>query len=315
MSKTVFLFPGQGAQIVGMGKDIADNFPQAEEIYKKADEILGYPISGICFEGSKEKLDSTTYSQPAIFTTSAAILEVLRTNPETKTIKADATAGLSLGEYTALYAAGVFSFEDGLKLVQERGRAMQAAADNSDGAMVSIIGLDEEKVNQLCEKASEGEPLKGVNYNCPGQIVISGSTKACERAEKLAEEFGALKAVKLSVAGAFHTKLMQPAADELAKALENTDISLSDSVKTIANINAEYYTSPDEIKKGLIKQLTNPILWQRCMEKMLEDGFDEFYEIGPSRVLTGLMRRIHRKTRVNNISQLKNLQKLLSPDK
>jgi [acyl-carrier-protein] S-malonyltransferase len=188
---------------------------------------------------------------------------------------------------------------------------MQAAADETDGSMVSIIGLEPEKVDEICEKASQGEPLKGVNYNCPGQIVVSGASRACDRAEKLAAEYEALKAVRLSVAGAFHTKLMQSAADRLEKALENTDINPLGQVKTIANINAEYYTSPDEIKQGLIKQLTSPILWQKCMEKMLADGFDDFYEVGPGRVLTGLMRRINRKTRVKNTGSLKNLQKLL----
>lgn len=311
MSKTAFLFPGQGAQFTGMGKDIAENFPKADEVYRKADEVLGYSISEICFEGPQEKLDSTTYSQPAIFTTSAAVLEVLKSEPATASVSPEATAGLSLGEYTALYAAGAFSFEDGLKLVQERGAAMQAAAEETDGAMVSIIGLEPEKVDEICEKASQGEPLKGVNYNCPGQIVVSGTSRACERAEKLAAEYEALKAVRLSVAGAFHTRLMQSAADRLEKALENTDINPPGQVKTIANINAEYYTSPDEIKQGLIKQLTSPILWQKCMERMLSEGFDDFYEIGPGRVLTGLMRRINRKTKVKNTGNLKNLQKLL----
>ncbi len=203
--KTAFLFPGQGAQVVGMGAEIAQSFPVAAEVFEKANDIVGFDLSRVCFEGPLEQLNSTTISQPAIFVTSAAILEVLRTNPPTSTISADVTAGLSLGEYTALYAAGLISFKDGLVLVQKRGQAMQAAADATDGAMVSIIGLDEEKVRRLCPEAAEGELLVPVNFNCPGQVVVSGSKSACKRAERLAEKYGAIKAVPLEVAGAFHT--------------------------------------------------------------------------------------------------------------
>lgn len=177
--KTAFLFPGQGAQVVGMGADIAHSFPAAAEIFKKANEIIGFDLSELCFEGPAEQLSSTTISQPAIFTTSAAILEVIRTEPATKGINANVTAGLSLGEYTALYAAGVISFEDGLLLVQKRGQAMQAAADANEGSMVSIIGLDDETAHWLCEEAGEGDLLEPVNFNCPGQIVISGEKKTC----------------------------------------------------------------------------------------------------------------------------------------
>ena len=244
---TTFLFPGQGAQAVGMGKEIAGVFPAAAEIFARANDIVGFDLSGICFEGPAERLNTTTTSQPAIFTTSAAILEALRTNPATKDIGADVTAGLSLGEYTALYAAGVISFEDALVLVQKRGQAMQAAAEQTEGAMVSIIGLDEEKVNQLCAEASEGEILKAVNFNCPGQIVVSGSKPACERAEKLAAKYGAIKAARLEVAGAFHTEMMSSAADTLGEALRKSRISEPTDTKIIANINAEYYQNAGKI--------------------------------------------------------------------
>ena len=172
--KIAFLFPGQGAQTVGMGLQIAQAYPSAAQIFKRANEIVGYDLQKICFEGPQEQLNSTTISQPAIFVTSAALLEVLRTEPETSALKPDVTAGLSLGEYTALYAAGVMSFEDALTLVQKRGTAMQAAADSTEGSMVSIIGLDEQKAVELCTKAAEGQVLRAVNFNCPGQIVISG---------------------------------------------------------------------------------------------------------------------------------------------
>jgi [acyl-carrier-protein] S-malonyltransferase len=264
--KTALLFPGQGAQIVGMGAEIAGNFPKAAEIFKKAENIVGFNLSQICFKGPAEKLNTTAISQPAIFVTSAAILEALRNSqPGSMFTDADVTAGLSLGEYTALYAAGVLSFADALVLVQKRGQAMQAAAEATEGAMVSIIGLDEEKVNQLCAEASEGELLAAVNFNCSGQIVVSGNKSACERAEKLAEKYGAIKAVRLEVAGAFHTEMMSSAAVALKGALADCEISEPSQTKTIANINAEYYQSGEEIKDGLVKQLTCPILWQKSM--------------------------------------------------
>lgn len=308
--KTAFLFPGQGAQVVGMGADIARAFPAAMKVYEKADDITGLDLSKICFEGPAEQLNSTTISQPAIFTTSAAILEVLRTKPATADINADVTAGLSLGEYTALYAAGAINFEDALVLVQKRGSAMQAAADATEGGMVSIIGLDEETVRNLCAEAGEGELLVPVNFNCPGQIAISGTKAACERAEALAEKYGAIKAIRLEVAGAFHTELMSSAADALKQALSKCDISQPSHTHTIANITAEYYKSSEEIAEGLARQLTSPILWQKCMERLLADGIEKFYEIGPCRVLTGLMRRIHRKTKVVNVSNLQALKDL-----
>jgi [acyl-carrier-protein] S-malonyltransferase len=255
-------------------------------------------------------LNSTAISQPAIFVVSAAILEVLKTNPETSGISPDITAGLSLGEYTALYAAGVISFEDTLVLVRKRGQAMQAAADASEGAMVSIIGLDEEKVRLLCTEAGEDETLLPINFNCPGQIVVSGTKAACSRAEALSEKYGAIKAVRLDVAGAFHTEMMAGAADELKKALNNCKISQPSQIKTIANINGEYYKDSRQIAQGLVKQLTSPILWQKCMERLTADGIEIFYEIGPGRVLTSLMKRINRKAKVINISSVQSLNEI-----
>jgi len=222
--KTAYLFPGQGAQVVGMGRDVADAYPEAGKIFDAANAAVGYDLAKLCFGGPGEKLEATAVSQPAIFTVSAAILEVLKSNPPAANIRPDVTAGLSLGEYTALYAAGVISFQDGLRLVQKRGEAMQAAADASEGAMVSIIGLDEQKVSELVAEAAEGEILAAVNFNCPRQIVVSGSQSACRRAEGLAEKFGAIKAVPLKVAGAFHTELMAPAAEQLTQALATTNI-------------------------------------------------------------------------------------------
>jgi len=297
-----FLFPGQGAQVVGMGADIAQSFPAAAEIFDKANNIVGFDLSNICFEGPAEKLNTTAISQPAIFVTSAAVLAAFRSRPAAGEIKPEVTAGLSLGEYTALYAAGVISFEDGLVLCTERGRAMQAAADAAEGAMVSIIGLDQGQVNELCAEARNGELLEAVNFNCPGQIVLSGSKPACGRAEALAAKYGAVKAIPLDVAGAFHTEMMAEAADVLKKVLQKSRISKPSDIRIIANVNAEYYQNAEKIKEGLVKQLTYPVLWQKCMERLLADGIDEFYEIGPGRVLAGLMRRISRKTKVVSVN-------------
>ncbi|NIP26465.1 MAG: ACP S-malonyltransferase [Phycisphaerae bacterium] len=322
MMKTAFLFPGQGAQIVGMGADIVLACPEAAKIYREANDIVGYDLSHVCFEGPSDKLNTTVISQPAIFVTSAAILEILRTTPETKNITANVTAGLSLGEYTALYAAGVINFRDALILVQKRGLAMQAAADANEGGMVSIIGLDEGRVRQLCTEASQGELLQPVNFNCPGQIVLSGTKEACKRAAELAEKHGAMKAVPLQVAGAFHTEMMASAAEALSEALQQAHISepvdnkkiSNTDIKIIANINADYYQSAEKIREGLTNQLTCPILWQKCMERLLADGVEKFYEIGPGRVLTSLMKRINRKIKVINVSSQDAIKDLVNSE-
>jgi [acyl-carrier-protein] S-malonyltransferase len=307
--KTAYIFPGQGAQYVGMGKDIAEHYPQAMSLFERANDILGYDLRQVCFEGPEEKLNMTALSQPAIFTVSAALLGVIQAAG--KSIRPDVTAGLSMGEYTALYAAGLISFEDSLRLVQKRGEAMQAAADASDGSMVSVLGLDEVQTISLCEEASQGELLVAVNFNCPGQIVLSGTVGACQRAAELAEKYGAMKAVPLSVAGAFHSDMMNPAAEELGKALAECPILDPTDINVIANIHAEYYKDANDIRHGLVKQLVQPILWQKCMERLLAEGFESFYEIGPGRVLTGLMKRIHRRTRVTSINSAESMQSFL----
>jgi [acyl-carrier-protein] S-malonyltransferase len=308
MSKTAFLFPGQGAQIVGMGADIVSASPVAAKYFDRANEIVGFDLKSLCFNGPEDKLASTDISQPAIFTVSAALLELVKeTIPA---VKPQVTAGLSMGEYTALYAAGLVSFEDGLKLVLKRGQAMQAAANASRGGMVSILGLDEAKIKDLCAEASQGQLLAGVNFNCPGQIVISGAIEACQRAAGLAEKYGAIKAIPLAVAGAFHTSMMDPAAQALGQALAGCPLKDPGDVQVIANITADYYTSADQIRKGLVGQLVQPILWQKCIERLIADGVTKFYEIGPNRVLTGLMKRIARRADIENVSTLESLQAL-----
>lgn len=308
--KTAFLFPGQGAQSVGMGKDIFESVPAAQEVFARANDILGLDLQRVCFDGPAEELNTTALSQPAIFTVSAALVEALRSNPATAHIKPTACAGLSLGEYTALYAAGAMDFADALRLVQQRGQAMQAAADASDGSMVSLIGLGQAEVQKLCEEAAQGQTLQPANFNCPGQIVVSGSTEACERAQTLAPQHGAIKAIRLEVAGAFHTDMMAPAGQTLGASLESTVLSDPYPVQVLSNVTADYYPDAESVRLGLVKQLTSAIRWQGCMERLLSEGVETFYEIGPGRVLTGLMRRINRKTRVTNVSTLASLQAL-----
>ena len=309
--KTLFMFPGQGAQFVEMGKELAANIDEVKELYAQANDILGYDITKLCFEGPQDDLNKTDIAQPAIFVTSVAHLIAMRqgsAGEELQNITPDACAGLSLGEYTALHVAGAFSFEEGLKLVQLRGKGMQQAAENSKGTMVSILGLDEEAVTKLCtdvlasDITEEDGPamLSPVNFNCPGQIVVSGTLNACKKAAEVAGDYGAMKAIPLSVAGAFHTNMMKPAADQLAAAISSCQLKTPE-LPVISNVDTEAYTSADEIQTKLLSQLVGAVRWQQSIEKLLEDGFDNFVEIGPGRVLAGLVKKISRgsKAKVN----------------
>ncbi len=295
MSKIGFLFPGQGAQVVGMGLDLYEQLAPARELYDRAKTILGYDLAQVCFEGPAEKLDNTVYSQPALFVTSLAALEKLKADAPETVAACVATAGLSLGEYTALVFAGALSFEDGLRVVQKRGEAMQAAADATSSGMLSVLGMEREKINALCEEIrGPGEVLQIANLLCPGNIVVSGNTSACERFVPIAESSGAMRTIKLSVAGAFHTSLMQSAVEKLADALESVTLS-APRVPVYSNVDSKAHNDPNEIRALLVKQVCSPVLWEDSMLAMLGDGIDHFYEIGPGRVLRGLMKRISRK--------------------
>lgn len=294
MSRIAFLFPGQGAQTVGMGRRLFESLPGARRLYDRAAEVLGYDLAKLCFEGPAEELDSTVYSQPAIFVTSLAALESLRAETPDVVLGCEATAGLSLGEYTAMVFAGVMEFEDGLTLVQRRGSAMQEASDATPSGMVSILGLERVEVESLCEKARGEETLKIANLLCPGNIVISGSLAACERAAEMARSLGAMKAMPLAVAGAFHTEIMRPADQRCAEAL--TDVPMhKPRIPVISNVDALSHDDPEEIRRILVRQILQPVRWEDSMRGLLQQGFDQFYEVGPGRVLRGLLRRIDRK--------------------
>ncbi len=294
MSRIAFLFPGQGAQTVGMGKRLYESLPAARRLYDRAGEILGYDLARLCFEGPAEQLDSTVFSQPALFVTSLAALESLRAESPDVVLACEAAAGLSLGEYTAMVFAGVMRFEDGLLLVQERGAAMQKAADATPSGMVSILGLERSQVEALCAKARGDEILEVANLLCPGNIVISGTNAACERAAEAASAAGAMKAVPLAVAGAFHTTIMRPADQRLAEVLANVPMHRP-QIPVISNVDARPHDDPEEIRRLLVRQVLAPVLWEDSMRYMIEQGFDHFYEVGPGRVLRGLLKRIDRK--------------------
>ena len=308
MSKTAIIFPGQGAQTVGMGRDVAKASSVAAEVFDAANKVLGFDLALICFDGPADRLNATDISQPAIFVTSVAMWRALETAGAAKDWVPQAMAGLSLGEYTALHLAGWIGFEDGLRLVAERGRLMQAAAESAAGGMVSVIGLEEPAVNELCGKAAQGEVLSAANFNCPGQIVISGSKTACARAAAAAEQMGA-RAIPLAVAGAFHSALMAPAAAGLRKALESAKI-VRGRVPVVSNVTADYHADPDGVRTRLEEQVVRPVRWQASIERLIADGFDRFIEVGPGRVLTGLMRKIDRSATAFNYSTAEALEKV-----
>ncbi|KAJ0260042.1 EMBRYO DEFECTIVE 3147 [Hirschfeldia incana] len=303
---SAFLFPGQGAQAIGMGQE-AQSVAAAADLYTKANHILGYDLLDICVNGPKEKLDSTVISQPAIYVTSLAAVELLRVREGGEQIinSVDVTCGLSLGEYTALAFAGAFSFEDGLKLVKLRGEAMQAAADAAKSAMVSIIGLDSEKVQQLCDAANqeveETDKVQIANYLCPGNYAVSGGLKGIEAVEAKAKSFKARMTVRLAVAGAFHTSFMEPAVSRLEAALAETEIR-SPRIPVISNVDAQPHADPDTIKKILARQVTSPVQWETTVKTLLSKGLKRSYELGPGKVIAGIFKRVDKSASVENIS-------------
>lgn len=283
-----YIFPGQGSQFAGMGKELADRSEEAKRLFAKSDEVLGFSLSQIMFEGSEEELKQTRVTQPAIYVHSliAARLAGNQFNP-------DMVAGHSLGEFSALAASGAFSFEDGLQLVAQRAEAMQKACEATASTMAAVVGLDDDVVEQICEETPG--TVVAANYNCPGQLVISGELHAVERAAETLREKGALKAVMLQVGGAFHSPLMEPAREQLRSAIEHTAFSIP-HCPIYQNVDARPHSDPDQIRENLIAQLTAPVRWTQTMQAMIADGATKFFEVGGNgKVLKGLLRRVDRK--------------------
>lgn len=300
MSKISFLFPGQGAQHVGMGKSITERCPEAKRLYDIANDILGFNLSRLCFDGPAEELNTTIISQPALFVSSLAALELLKTEQPEIASNCAFAAGLSLGEYTALTFAGAMSFEDGLQVVKVRGEAMQAAADATPSGMVSALLLDRDQVTTVCHECSAWGKIWIANYLCPGNTVLSGDRTACEKAVETIEKHNG-KPVTLAVAGAFHTPLMQSACEKLSDVLSRVQIK-SPRIPVVSNVDAAPHSDPEDIRQVLIRQVTQPVLWEDSMRWLLSQGSESFYEIGPGKVLKGLMKRIDRKIPCESIN-------------
>lgn len=298
-----FIFPGQGAQVVGMGKDFYEKSNLSREVFDEASDLLGLDMKSLCFE-ENENLNITEYTQAALVTTSVAMLRVL----EDKNIKADVCAGLSLGEYSAMVASGVMSFKDAVKVVRQRGILMQEAVPLGLGAMAAVLGLDGNVIKEVCDSI-EGVTI--ANYNCPGQIVISGEKAAVEKAAELLKEAGAKRCVMLNVSGPFHSKMLSEAGEKLYEVLK--DVELKEfSIPYVTNVNAEYVKDTLVIKELLRDQVSSSVMWQQSIEKMIENGVDTFIEIGPNKTLTSFVKKINKEVRVFNIEKFDDVETLVS---
>jgi len=305
MKATAFIFPGQGSQYVGMGKEFFENFREARDVFQEADDVLHLPISSLCFHGPEEALKLTENTQPAVLTTSIAALRVLQAE---KGVVPHLAAGHSLGEYSALVVSGALAFADAVQIVRLRGRFMQEAVPVGEGAMAAILGMERGQVEKLCEEAAQGEVLTPANFNCPGQIVIAGHAKAVERAMERVKQEGK-KAVPLPVSAPFHSPLMKPAGERLEKVLEG--IPIQDlKVPVVTNVEADINQSKERVKELLVSQVWSPVRWEESMQKITGDGIEQTLEIGPGKVLSGLMKRINSKIETKNIEDIQTLKKI-----
>lgn len=306
MSKVAFVFPGQGAQYIGMAKEICSQYPESAQVFKEASEALGFDIEDMVFNGDEETLRITENTQPAIVTASIACLKPLMNEG----INADFTAGLSLGEYAAHVYSGTFSFEDAVRLLRKRGRFMQEAVPLGVGSMVAILGLSREQVLDACAQAREEGVVEPANFNCPGQIVISGEAKAVEKAQAIAIELGAKRAVPLAVSAPFHCSLLVSAGEKLKAELEQVELHEM-KVPVVANVNGEIVPSVDYVRESLYKQVSSPVLWEDCVRTMIGKGVDTFVEIGPGKVLSGFIKKIDKNVKTLNVEDLASLENTL----
>ena len=304
--KIGYIFPGQGTQTVGMGKDIYEKYGEAREIYSRVDNVLGEKIEDITYNLSQEELNQTKNTQIAIYTMSLSILEILNKAG----IKAEAAAGLSLGEYTALTYANAISVEEGAKIVRTRGRLMQDLAPEGDWSMAAIIGMEDDKVEEVCSKVEKGF-VKAVNYNCPGQVVVSGEKEAVLRAMEIAKEMGARKAIELKTSGPFHTEKLKDASNELRKELEKISFNKCE-ISVIKNLDGTFYKENDDIKDILANHIINPVRFDKAIKLMQDEGVEEYVEIGPGKVLTGFIKKENRDAVTYNINSLETLEEYLN---
>lgn len=307
MSKTAFVFPGQGAQYVGMGQELAREFPLVARHLEEANEALGFDLRKLCWEGPEEELKKTANQQPAILTVSVACLALLTEAG----LRPDLVAGLSLGEYSALVAAGSLTFAEAVPLVRARGTYMQEAVPLGTGGMAAVLGFEGPVVDQICLRVAQetGLWVEGANYNCPGQVVVSGHVEAVARAMELAQEAGG-KVVKLSVTAPFHSRLLSPAGERLAEALARVNMKDA-AIPVVANVTADYVQKAAEIRPLLVRQVFSPVRWEESVRRMIDDGVETFIEVGPSRALSGFLKKINRTVRSFNIEDIQSLGKVL----